>query len=108
MAGDNLEKFNLDFFQRKVIMGRSIKMEDFEHFQLQSLFEKAGIKIMGELNEPIYPESVQVFYSNLTTNNMSSSQSVDSPILSSSVMGIPMNLTEHFLTQLFKLSSNLR
>ena len=43
MPGNNLEKFNSDFSDQKVIMGRSIKMEDFEHFQLQSLFDKVGI-----------------------------------------------------------------
>ena len=73
MSGDNLEKFNSDFSDRKVIMGRPIKMEDFEHFQLQTLFDKADIKIMGELNEPIYPALVKAFYSNLTTDKISTS-----------------------------------
>ena len=88
-------------------MGRSIKMEDFWYFQLQSLFDNAGIKIMGELNEPIYPALVKVFYSNLTANKISTSQSVNSPVLSSSVMGIPVSLTKHFLCRLFNFSSNL-
>ena len=109
MPGDNLEKRNPsdDFSSRKVIMGRSIKMEDFEYFQLQSLFDKAGIKIMGELNEPIYPALVKDFYSNLTADKISTSQSVNSPILTSSVMGIPMKLTEHLLCKFFVFPSKL-
>ena len=51
-----LEKFKSVFSKQKVTMGCSIKMEDFEDFQLQSLFAKVGIKIMSELNKPMYPE----------------------------------------------------
>ena len=57
------------YSNREIIPGRVIRFRDFAEFNLERHFVRAGWNKFLEIEEPIYPELVKLFYSNLSINN---------------------------------------
>ena len=52
-----------------VISGRSVMLTDFEHLNLASILSASSLEYLVSIKEPIYPELVHYFCSNLTFQN---------------------------------------
>jgi len=51
---------------KHVISGRTVVLTDFEHLNLGSIFNTSSLKHLIIIKDPVYPELVHYFYSNLT------------------------------------------
>jgi len=54
---------------KHVISGRTIVFANFEHLNLASILNTCSLEHLVTIKEPVYPERVPYFYSNLTFQN---------------------------------------
>jgi len=54
---------------KHVISGRTVVLADFEHLNLTTILSTSSLKYLVSIKEPVYPELVHYFYSNLTFQN---------------------------------------
>ena len=51
---------------KHVISGKTVVFADFEHLNLASILSTSSLEYLITIKEPVYPELVYYFYSNLT------------------------------------------
>ena len=54
---------------KHVISGRTVVLADFEHLNLATILNTSSLEHLVSIKEPIYPELVYYFYSNLIFQN---------------------------------------
>ena len=54
---------------KHVISSRTVLIADFEHLNLANILNTSSIEYLVTIKEPVYPELVHYFYSNLTFQN---------------------------------------
>ena len=60
-----LHRFSV-IHNKHVISGRTVVLADFEHLNLASILNTSSLEYLITIKEPVYPELVHYFYSNLT------------------------------------------
>jgi len=54
---------------KHAISSRNIVLADFEHLDLANILNTSSLEYLVSIKEPVYPELVHYFYSNLTFQN---------------------------------------
>ena len=80
---------------KHVISGRTVVLADFEHLNLANILNRSSLEHLVTIKEPVYPEFVHYFYSNLTFQNNH---------IRSRVLGKDINISLHRFAFLLHLS----
>ena len=54
---------------KHVISGRTVVLTDFEHLNLATILSTSSLEYLVTIKEPVYPELVHYFYSNMSFQN---------------------------------------
>ena len=54
---------------KHIISGRTVVLADYEHLNLANILNTSSLEHLVTIKEPVYPELVHYFYSNLTFQN---------------------------------------
>ena len=54
---------------KHIISARTVVLADFEHLNLANILNTSSLEYLVTIKEPVYPELVHYFYSNLTFQN---------------------------------------
>ena len=55
--------------KKHVISGRTVVLADFKHLNLANILNTSSLEYLVTIKEPVYPELVYYFHSNLTFQN---------------------------------------